>query len=75
MFFAAKIAFDHVIAVDRLANLQNFRVRELRDPAVVRDVHLVTDFPGLGRANAMNVLKRDEHALVGRDIDAGYTGH
>mgnify|MGYP006999179643 CR=1 FL=1 len=30
---------------------------------------------GGGRADAMDVLKRDLHALVGRDVDASNTGH
>jgi hypothetical protein len=38
-------------------------------------VHFVADFPRLCGADTMDILERDEHALVGRDIDAGDTGH
>ena len=37
---AAKIALDHVVAVDRLANLQDFRVRQLGDPPPGGNMHL-----------------------------------
>ena len=72
---AAKIALDHIIAVDRLANLDDFRVGELRDPPLGGNMHLLADFLGLRRANAVDILKRDDDALVGRNIDAGDTGH
>src|SRR5580658_8612224 len=38
---AAKVAFDHVVAVDRLANLQNFRIRQLGDTPLRWDMHLL----------------------------------
>src|SRR5437899_5234573 len=73
--FAAQVAFDLVVAVDRLADLQHFRVGELVDAAVCRDADLVDDLLGKLLADAVNVLKRDDDALVGRNVDAGYTSH
>ena len=72
---AAKVAFHHVIAIDHFANLQHFLVAQLRDPAVDRDFDLLHDFGRILLADAMNVLKRNQNALVGRDIHASNTGH
>jgi hypothetical protein len=71
--FAAQVAFDLVVAVDRLADLQHFRVGQLVDAAVRRDADLVDDLLGKLLADAVNVLKRNDDALVGRNVDAGYT--
>src|SRR5436190_5246041 len=73
--FTAKIAFDHVVAVDHFADLQHFLVGELADAAIQRDLHLLHDLASVLLADAVDVLKRDQHALVGRDVDAGDTGH
>ncbi|SIT55332.1 hypothetical protein BQ8794_210025 [Mesorhizobium prunaredense] len=73
--FAAQIALDLVVAVDRLADLQHFRVGQLVDAALGRDADLVDDLLGEALANAVNVLKRNDDALVGRNVDAGYTSH
>src|ERR1019366_153134 len=70
---AAQIAFDHVVAVDRLADLQHFRVGELRDATLGRDVNLVANLLGLLRTDAVDVLQRDDHAFVGGNVDASYT--
>jgi hypothetical protein len=71
----AQIAFDLIVAVDGLADCQNFGIGQLIDAAIGRDADLFDDLGGKPLANAVNILKRDDHALVGRDIDAGYTGH
>jgi hypothetical protein len=73
--FAAKIAFDHIITVDRLADLKHFRVSQLIDPTLRRNIDFLANFRGLLGTNAMNILKRDDNALCGRNIDACYTGH
>ena len=73
--FAAKIAFDHVVAVDDFADLQHFGVRELFHAALGRHVNLLADFLGDLLADAMDVLQRDHNALVGRNIYACDTGH
>src|SRR5579871_792777 len=72
---ATKIALDHVVAVDHFADLQHFLIAQLADAAIQRDLHLLHDVPGALFADAMDVLKRDEDALVGRNIHAGNTGH
>ena len=68
--FAAKVALHHVVAVDRLADLEHFRVGELVDAPALRDVDLLDDLARLGRADAVDVLQRDHDALVGRNVDA-----
>src|SRR5262245_19557892 len=72
---ATKIAFDDVVAVNHFTDLQDFSVAELTDATVQRNLHLLHDVPGALLADAMDVLERDEDALVGRDIHAGNTGH
>src|SRR3954465_11690418 len=68
--FAAQVAFDLVVAVDGLTDLQHFRVGQLVDAALGRDADLVDDLLGELLANAVNVLKRNDDALVGRNVDA-----
>src|SRR6266481_4572692 len=72
---AAQIAFDHIVAVDHFADLQNFLIAQLSDAAISRDLNLLHDFGRALLADAMDVLKRDQDALVGRDVHAGNTGH
>jgi len=72
---AAKVALDDVVAVDHFADLQDFLIAQLADAAILREFDLLHDLGRDARADAMNVLKRDQHALVGRDVHAGNTGH
>src|ERR1700677_2587460 len=72
---ATKVAFDHIVAVDRLANLQNLSIRQLGDSSLRRDVHLLDNLLGLLAADAVDVLKRDDHALVGGNINACNASH
>src|SRR6266704_1288430 len=72
---ASQIAFDQIVAVDHFADLQHFLVAELVDPTVIRNLDLLHDVGRILLANAMDVLERDQDALVGRDIHAGNTGH
>src|SRR3989344_2995523 len=73
--FAAQVAPDRVVAVDRLADLQDLGVGQLVHAAGGLDADLLGDFLRSGRADAVDVLKRDFDALVGRDVDASDTGH
>src|SRR5215469_12697188 len=73
--FAPQIALDHVVAVDHLAQLQHFLVGQLRHPARFRDRGLFQDLLGFGLANSIDILQRDDDALVGRQIDASDTSH
>src|SRR5690242_3005145 len=72
---AAEIAFDLVVAVDRLTDRQHLGVRQLVDATLHRNADLLHDLLGEGRADAMDVLQRDHDALVGWDVDASNTGH
>jgi hypothetical protein len=73
--FAAQIALDAVIGVDRLTDLENLLVGEILDSTLWRDAEFRGDLFGLGPADAVNIGKRDFHALVRRDIDARNTCH
>ena len=73
--FATKIALDQIVAVDHFADLQNFLVAQLADATVSRNLDLLHDFGRIPLTDAMDVLERDQHALVGRDIHTGNTGH
>src|SRR5438270_792193 len=72
---AAQVAFDHIVAIDHFTNLQHFLIAQLRHPALAGNLDLLHDLGGFLLADAMDILKRDQHALVGRDIHAGNTGH
>src|SRR6202040_3595583 len=72
---ATKIALDHVVAVDHFADLQHFLVAQLIDTTVSRNLDLLHDVGRMLLADAMDVLEGDQHALVGRDIHTGDTGH
>src|SRR5579872_2079456 len=74
-YLATKIALDHVVAIDHFADLQHFLVGQLTDATVGRNLHLLHDLGGSLRADAVDILKRDQHALVGRDVHTGNTGH
>src|ERR1700750_912464 len=71
----AKVALDEIVAVDDFADLQHFLVAELADAALGGNLHLLHDLGGVLLADAMDVLERDQHALVGWNIHAGNTGH
>src|ERR1700722_4467788 len=73
--FAAQVAFDDVVAVDRLADLQNFRIGQLGDTPLRWDMHLLDNLFGLLAADAVDVLERDDHALVGGNINACNASH
>jgi hypothetical protein len=72
---ATKIALNRIVTVDSFADLQNFGIGQLINPASIFDADLAYNFLSLGLTNAMNVLKRDYDALIGRYIDACNTGH
>src|SRR4051794_29291135 len=72
---ATKIALDEIVAVDHFADLQNFLVAQLADATLRRNLDLLHDLGSVLLADAMDVLERDQDALVGRDIHAGNTGH
>src|SRR3954452_2196002 len=70
-----QVALDEIVAVDHFADLEHFSVAELIDATILGDLHLLDDFTSDLLADAMDVLERDQHALVGRNVHAGNTGH
>src|SRR5271157_1477836 len=73
--FATKIALDEIVAVDGFADLQHFGVRQLGDAALRGDMNLLANLFGLLRPDPVNILKRDDDALVGGYVDACDTSH
>src|SRR6476646_9953791 len=73
--FATEIAFDRVVLVDRLTNVQHLLVGEVLDALFRRDSQLLSDLLGRGAADSVNVGQRDFDALVGGDVDPGNTSH
>lgn len=72
---ATQIALNDIIAVNHLADLQDFLVCQLIDAALLRDLHLLYDISGDPRADTMNILQCNQHTLIGGNIYAGNTGH
>src|SRR3990170_1964793 len=72
---APEVAFDHVVAVDNLADLHDLRLGQLADPALRRDSDLGADMFGEGIADAMNVSEGHLDPFVGRDVHACNSGH
>jgi hypothetical protein len=72
--FATEVALDHVVGVDRFADLEDFGVRQLVHAASGFDAELAGDFLGFGRANAVDVRKRDFYALRRRKVHTCDTG-
>src|ERR1700736_6704875 len=64
---ATQVAFDHVVAVDHFTNLQHFLIAQLRNAAIIGNLDLLQDLGRIPLADAMDILERDQHALVGRD--------
>src|SRR3546814_10955981 len=64
-----------MVGVNGFADLQHFGVRKILNAAAMINAQLVCDLKGLGASNAMDVGERDNHALVGRDINARNTCH
>src|SRR5438105_8946282 len=73
--FATQIAFDHIIVINRLADLDDFVFRQITDATVLGDPDLVADVLGIGWADAVDIAQRDFDALVGRNIYPGDAGH
>ncbi len=73
--FAAEVALDLIVGVDRLADLEDFLVGKVLDPALGRDSELGGDLDRLGAADSVNVGERDHNPLVGGDIHPGNTCH
>src|SRR5690349_12457577 len=72
---AAEIALDPVFAVDQLADAENLLIRQLVDPALLRDAELLADLDRVLRPDAIDVAQRNRHALVRGNIDTGDARH
>src|SRR5262245_58533042 len=72
---APQVAFDHVVAVDDFANLEHLGVGQLGDAALRRQINLAHDILSGLVPDPMDVLERDDHAFVGRQIDTRDTSH
>src|ERR1700704_638170 len=72
---ATQVAFDQIVAVDHFADLQHFLIAQLRHAAIIGNLDLLQDVGRILLADAMDVLERDQDALIGRNIHAGNTGH
>src|SRR5262245_37825460 len=73
--FAPKIALDHIVAVDHLANLTDLRFGELAHPPLRRNRDLCQNLLGKGVANAMDISQRYLDPFVGRDVHTCNSGH
>src|SRR4029077_5580822 len=70
---AAKVAFDHEVLVDVVADPDRLVVGELAGARVRVDAGRGQDLPRAGETNPKNVGKRDFHALIVRKVAAGET--
>src|SRR5690606_17355089 len=73
--FTTQVTFNLVVAVNRFTNLKHFGVGELIHTTIEWDTDLLNDLSRKLRADAVDVLQRNDHALVGRNVNAGYTCH
>src|SRR4051794_14530589 len=72
---AAKVALDLVVAVDFLADVEDFLVGQVLDSLFGRDSEFLSDLLGRGAADSVDVGERHFDALVGGDVDPGDTSH
>src|SRR5205814_3420769 len=63
-----QVALDEIVAVDHFADLEHFGVAELIDATILGDLDLFQDLTGDLLTDAMDILKRDQHALVGGNV-------
>src|SRR5262249_35126183 len=72
---AAQVALHHVVAIDRLADLQHFGVGQVIDAALIGDADLLADLLRKPRADAVNILQRDDDALLRWNVHPSNTSH
>ncbi len=73
--FTAKISFYCVVAVDDFADFGYFGFAQLMYALAFADTGFVADFLRVFLANAMDVLKRDNQALGGWNVNTCNTSH
>src|SRR4051794_30444685 len=73
--FAAQVALDPVLAVDQLADPEDLLIRQLVDPAFLRDVQRLADIDRVLRADAVDIAQRDRHPLVRGNVHTGDARH
>ena len=72
----AQIALDHILALlDRVNDLGKLLLVQILRASVEINPRLLQDDPGIDRADAINVAKRDFDPLLARDFYANDTCH
>ena len=72
---AAKVTLHLVVGLDVVAKRDQLVVGEVLDADRFVDLGRLEDLDRTGATDAVDVRKRDHHALVARDVDAGKTCH
>ena len=71
----AKITFHDIVAVDCFTDLDDFGIGELVHATRDRNANLGADLLGELVADPVDILQRNNYALIRRDIDASNTCH
>jgi hypothetical protein len=66
--FTPQIAFNHIVVINQLTDLNNFLFRKFIDPAFKGNRRFLANLLRKGPANTMNIRQRYFHTLVRRDI-------
>src|SRR5262245_28997675 len=72
---APEIALHHIVTIDHFANLEYFLVGQLGHPALMRYPDLRHDFISVFWPNSMDILQRNDHALVSGYVYTGNSCH
>jgi hypothetical protein len=73
--FTTQVTFDAVFSIDSFTDLKYFSIRQLIYATIVSNADLRYDLTSKFRSNPVDVLKRNDYALVRRDVDASDTCH
>src|SRR6476620_257815 len=74
-YLAPEVAFDGVVAIDGLADLQDFGIGKLVHAARFGNADLAADVLGELGTDAVDILERNNNALLRRNVNASNTGH
>jgi hypothetical protein len=73
--FTTQVTFNKVISVNRLTNLDHFRIGQLVHAPLRSNSHFFADFCGLFIPNPMDIGERNKHSLIRGNIHTSYTSH